>query len=223
MLAFGVKKYQSDLVYWFAQLYYYITDAEITKRSRLQHPAFTLHFIPIFYDLYAQNANHFLNLEYDKMAPQWLHHFNIASSPVDPSQPLRYVQQATQSIVSGVKAHIQGDMPQALAQAYQSFASKYCGVPDFDTYWEDFFPRNRSIFDQVQLDFLNEFINRGLGVSMMFGRSIKPQAAIDLANRTKLGLDIDEIYQWREVAWKEAKTTIAKAKRNRASSSAETF
>ena len=43
--------------YWFARLYELITLAEIQHRGRLSHPAFVLHFIPEFYELYRRNLD----------------------------------------------------------------------------------------------------------------------------------------------------------------------
>src|SRR4030095_7752436 len=38
--------------YWFAKLYEFTTFYEIGNASSFRHPAFVLHFIPIFFDLY---------------------------------------------------------------------------------------------------------------------------------------------------------------------------
>lgn len=246
------KGARSDLPYWFAELYYYITLYEIEKRSLFSHPAFVMHFIPIFYDMYADAAQTFSKsgatgtavsaettmkraliegmagatagwaagmvaqavagaaqaaITRVAMPDHWRDHFLIASQIVDPSQVYPYIMAATKSIISGVKAHIQGDMDQALVKAYRTYTEKYSNVPPFDTFYPDFFDRNKQIFGEVRVALINELVNRGLGLAA-FNRRVDPNFASKAADIINMGLNIDEIYRWREKAWQWAKATL---------------
>src|SRR5947209_937263 len=64
----------------------------------------------------------------------WREHFSTVSQIVDPSQFYPYIKAATQSLVSGVTAHIKGDMAVALEKAYRTYSEKYRNVSPFDTY-----------------------------------------------------------------------------------------
>jgi hypothetical protein len=68
----------SDLPYWFARLYQYITLYEIEDRQKLSYPCFLLHFIPIFYDSYFIAADAFMKKT--NIPQHWQEHFNMAGS-----------------------------------------------------------------------------------------------------------------------------------------------
>jgi hypothetical protein len=60
------------------------------------------------------------------------------------------------SIVTGVTAHVQGDMATALEQTYRSYVAKYClsPPPRFDEFRPDFFGRNLIVFERSKAAFL---------------------------------------------------------------------
>lgn len=197
---------KSGLAYWFGELYVYITDFEVAAAPSFAKPGFLLHFIPIFYDMYAENAELYAGDNANGIAKNWQRHFTISSVFADPyRQKTQFVTDATSSLVSGVQAHIQGDMARALEDAYESYSRKYCNVPALDTYKTDFFEVNRPIFEKVKTSFLNEFINLGI-----FGgsKSIDPNTAAKAGDAMKMGLNVDEVYRWREDAWQKAKRQI---------------
>jgi len=213
VLEYGVKNKNSDLAYWFAELYVYITGSEIDAAPRFSRPGFLLHFIPVFYDMYARNAEAYAAGKAEKISATWKLHFKISSVRTDPyNQKTQYINDATASLVSGVQAHIQGDMAEALLKTYESYSRKYCSVPPFDTYKPDFFEINRPVFEHVKLSFLNEFLNSGLDPLILAGKPlgtrVYPKTAAWAADIMKKGLDVDEIYRWREEAWQKARTEI---------------
>jgi hypothetical protein len=195
----------SDMPYWFARLYQYITLYEIQDQGMLSHPCFLLHFIPIFYDSYAVAVEAFKSK--GSIPPHWQDHFNMASLIVDPSQLMPWVNAVTKSLISGITAHIQKDMAQSLEKAYRTFSAKYTGVPPFDTFYHDFFDRNRPVFVKVRLAIVNELVNRGMGLAAM-GKSVDPNFASKGAEVVNMGLNIDEIFNWRKEAWREAKSKL---------------
>ncbi|HVR47473.1 MAG TPA: DUF4157 domain-containing protein [Candidatus Binatia bacterium] len=196
----------SDLGYWFAELYFYITQGEIAQRARFQHPAFVMHFIPTFYDMYAVNAEEFSKGDFGKIAPNWQGHFAWSSIPANPNQFEQYLLEVTASLVSGVRAHIIGDMPAALANAYLTYALDYCEALPFDCYRLDFFDLNKPIFVGVRQNLINELINRPLAIHGM--GPLSPDFAGTMGDRLGMGLNIDEVYAWRSVAWEQAKGMI---------------
>jgi hypothetical protein len=192
----------SDMPYWFARLYQYITLYEIQDRWTLAQPCFLLHFIPIFYDTYKLAADAFMSK--GNIPSHWQDHFTMAGLIVDPSQVTPWFAAVTRSLTAGVTAHIKFDMEPSLVKAYQSFSARYSGVPPFDDFKPDFFDRNKLIFSKVRVTLVNELVNRGAGMAA-FGKSVDPNFASKAAEAVKMGLDIDEIYRWREVAWRRAK------------------
>jgi hypothetical protein len=199
------------LAYWFAELYVYITDDEIKASGTFEHPGFLLHFIPIFYDMYAQNAEAFAAGDKGGISSNWRLHFTDSSVPVDRAgPPMEFPNAATASLVSGVQAHIQGDMGAALEEAYESYKRKYCKVPGFDSFKPDFFVNNRPIFEKVKLDFLHEFVD--LGILGGTGPVSLPPATVARAGDVMgKGMNVDEIYSWREDSWQTARAAIAKS------------
>ena len=109
--------------------------------------------------------------------------------------------------MTGVTAHVKGDMAEALARAYRSYSAKYCVTRPLDDYHDDFFVRNKPIFEKVKLSLVNELINRGRGFAM-WGKSVDPKVAARAGDIMKVGLDVDEVYKWRETAWQEAKKKL---------------
>jgi len=192
----------SDCPYWFARLYQYITMYEIQDREALSYPCFVLHFIPVFYDSYFVAADAFMKKA--NIPAHWQEHFNMAGLFTDPAQIMPYMNAVTNSVITGVTAHIKGDMAPSLEKAYRSFSAKYSSVPPFDTYKPDFFDRNRPIFEKVRLALINEVVNRATGLAMM-GKSVDPNFASKAADVMNMGLNVDEIYGWREDAWRTAR------------------
>lgn len=198
----------SDMPYWFARLYQYITLYEIEDHQKLKYPCFTLHFIPIFYDSYFVAADAFMKKA--SVPPQWREHFNLASLVIDSTQVMPYANAVTKSLVSGVAAHIKVDMPKSLAKAYRSFSTKYSSVPPFDTYRNDFFKLSIPVFEKVRATLVNELVNRVVlpSVTGRPGGTIDPNVALKVADILKIGLNIKEIYDWRDVAWSTAKKDL---------------
>jgi hypothetical protein len=196
----------SDLPYWFARLYQYITLYEIQERDKLTYPCFVLHFIPIFYDTYLVAADAYMKS--GNIPVHWQGHFNLAGLYVDSTNLEVYFNAVERGLTSGVTAHIQGDMAPSLEKAYRSFSAKYSGVPPFDTYKQDFFENNKPVFEKVRLTLVNELVNRATGLAAMGRKPIDPKFASDMAERLGRGLNIDEIYRWREEAWATARKNL---------------
>lgn len=194
-----------DNKYWFAKLYELITYYEIAEVRRFEHPAFVLHFIPIFYDLYHKSLQYFWNQQASQISLLWGNHFRAAGRPSWNSVS-GFANQVLRSIITGVIAHIQGDMADALEQAYRSYVAKYClSNVRFDDFRKDFFENNRPIFEMVQGAFFLELSRRGpFPVRPEVGQFIIGTGSQLIGG----GLDIDEVYRWRAEAWEKAKNRL---------------
>jgi hypothetical protein len=204
-----VSTHAGDNAYWFARLYEIITYDEISSAGNFRYPSFVMHFIPIFYNMYYDKLQHYLNGEYDKVDPHWMEHFNIASGIPwnEKNEGFGYFHpynsyRINNILESAVKAHIQRDMSLALEQAYKSYVAKYgkANVPPFDQLKSDFFDVNWNIFEGVKNHLLCQF-------------SYDLNMSIDWLRRGDkwIGLSTVEIFQWREEAWNKAADNLRKS------------
>jgi OmpA family/Family of unknown function (DUF5995) len=194
-----------DNKYWFAKLYEFITYYEIGEARGFRHSAFVLHFIPIFYDLYYQALENWTAGRRGAVSSLWINHFTRAGRP-DNSSITRWASEVRVSIVTGVTAHVQGDMATALERTYRSYVAKYClaSPPPFDEFRRDFFEANRILFDRAKAAFLLHLSQLGpFPVGPEIGQFLFAQGEPLMG-----GLDIDEVYRWREVAWADARRRL---------------
>jgi hypothetical protein len=141
-----------DDKYWFAKLYEYITyyEIEMSRTKQLQHPGFVLHFIPIFYGMYADALEKYLSGNKTGVHPMWAVHFSTAGRPRTGSS-FAWIGGVVASIKTGVAAHIRGDMAGALEQAYRSYVRKYClSNPPFDMFKRDLFDVMKPVFEKAK-------------------------------------------------------------------------
>jgi hypothetical protein len=196
-----------DNKYWFAKLYEFITFEEINAVARFRQPAFVMHFIPHFYALYYNALTSWLNNNKTAVGALWSVHFTNSARP-DVSSMMAWAGGLRTSIVTGVTAHVQADMATALERAYRSYVAKYClnPAPRLDDFRPDFFENNRLVFERAKASLLLEASRFGpLPVGPELGQFLFA-AGEPLAG----GLDINQVYQWREQAWAEAKRRLGK-------------
>jgi hypothetical protein len=194
-----------DNKYWFAKLYEYITFEEINAANQFRQPAFVMHFIPFFYGMYYDAMMKWLQNNRATVHPLWATHFTHAARP-DNSSITAWAGGLRRSIVTGVTAHVQGDMATALERTYRSYVAKYClsPAPRFDDFRPDFFEGNRMVFERAKASLLLEASRFGpLPVGPELGQFLFAKGE-PLAG----GLDINEVYRWREQAWAEAKRRL---------------
>jgi hypothetical protein len=194
-----------DNKYWFAKLYEYITYEEIRAIGQFRHPAFVMHFILHFYSLYYDALNNWNNNNRSAVHALWARHFTIAARP-DNSSVRAWGNGVRDSIVSGATAHIQGDMATALERAYRSYVAKYClsPPPRLDDFKPDFFETNRIVFDRAKADLLLDAARFGpFPVGPEFG-----QFLFAVGEPLAGGLDVNEVYRWREQVWASVKRRL---------------
>jgi hypothetical protein len=194
-----------DNKYWFAKLYEFITFEEINAVSQFRQPAFVMHFIPHFYGLYYDALTKWLQNNRATVHPLWSNHFTHSALP-DNGSINAWATGLRTSIVTGVTAHVQADMATALERTYRSYVAKYClaPAPRLDEFRSDFFEGNRIVFERAKASLLLEASRFGpLPVGPELGQFLFAKGE-PLAG----GLDINEVYRWREQAWAEAKRRL---------------
>jgi hypothetical protein len=197
-----------DNKYWFAKLYELITHYEIAGISTFRYPAFVLHFIPIFYDLYYDAFQRYSNGDFGRVSPLWMTHFRASGRP-DVDSASSWLDGVKVSITTGVSAHVQGDMAVALERAYRSYVAKYClsNVP-FDQFRADFFETNRMIFERAKGALFLEMSRLGpFPVSMEVAQFVIGTGEAVVGG----GLNIPEVYRWRCTAWENARRALGQA------------
>ena len=201
-----IKKFPTSNLYWFAKLYDYTTFLEIEKLKTVEHPAMVAHFIPIFFGLYKQVVDSYLNRDNSKIPDLWMRHFKTTGSGKVT------LSGAENSITSGAVAHIQGDMPQAFVLAYKSFTNKYCPAnpPPLEYFRSAFFsPAALKVFPESQATMFTE-ISRVMNTKAPFSPSIeKGQLGLGIGAKY-FGLSMDTVFKWREDAWNQAKMELGK-------------
>lgn len=192
--------------YWFAKLYELITYFEIRDRGKFTHPGFVMHFIPVFYDMYYQALRSSENRGgRSKVSALWKRHLEEVREGGRPV-PAGSMDGVMRSIVTGVTAHIQGDMAAALETAYTTW--KAGPKPAFADLKADFFEKNRPTFDAAKAAFFLDLQDKG---PFPFRPEVG-QMLIGVGEKViNGGLDIDEVYKWRETAWNAVVTKLGLA------------
>jgi hypothetical protein len=187
-----------DTKFWFAKLYEITTGFEISAARDYKEPGFVLHFIPIFYNMYNQALDSWGAGGGGAVSPLWRVHFMSTGRP-DTDSIWSWSNGVVTSLVTGVNAHIRGDMGQALETAYRSFVKKYCldPAPPFDTYKEDFFAMG-TVFNQA----------RAAAMSLVASLGPIPEAGVKVGDALGAGLDVGQVNQWRAEAWAEGKRRL---------------
>jgi hypothetical protein len=186
-----------DTKYWFAKLYEITTRFEISAARDYKQPGFVLHFIPVFYGMYNRALDAW-EAGGAGVSARWRIHFEKTGRP-DSDSIMGWSNGILFSLISGVDAHIRGDMAQALETAYRSYVSKYClnPAPPFDTYKEDFFAMG-AVFNQA----------RTAAMSLVASLGPIPEAGVKIGDALGAGLDVSQVNQWRAQAWADAKRRL---------------
>jgi hypothetical protein len=190
-----------DHKYWFARLYEMVTYEELTYSLQTKHPGFSLHFIPVFYGMY-YDALHGFQKEL-KVAPLWQAHFKgppaVKGKQVAPDS----MDAVEFSVRTGAIAHIQGDMPLALAKAYQTWATK--SKPKFQDLREDFIDKSEGAFRKAQARFYLDVNDKTLS-------PLRPEvgqfAAAIYQRVGDIQPSLDKMFQWRRDAWDQAARSL---------------
>jgi Family of unknown function (DUF5995) len=194
-----------DDKYWFAKLYELITYFEIRDHGKFDQPGFVLHFIPVFYKLYYDALQGFQAHSLGSVSPLWLTHFNGLRKGAQPVEP-GSLDGVKHSIRTGVTAHVQGDMANALENAYRTWRVK--AKPPFQDLKKDFFERNLPTFQASKAAFFLDLNDKG---PFPFRPDVGQLIIAEGEQVSGGGLSVTEVYKWREAAWKTAASRLVSA------------
>jgi hypothetical protein len=213
--------------YYFAKLYELITKNEIAlaegnltaggKNLSLKHPDFLLEFIPIFYGMYKKNLELLMNKEINRVTSRWQTYYQYTIG-IDDKDNFDFMR----SLTMAVKAHVEGDMSKALAQAFRAFSVKHPEISfnDHDLH-NDFFELNRFVFDSTEAELRSHLADISRPLDKRFGRTFdyvtlyigSTRLGTYLTNKAEdifrtRAMDINEVYAWRQQAWDDANKII---------------
>jgi hypothetical protein len=194
-----------DGKFWFSKIYEIITYEEISARHLRKFPSFMLHFIPIFYDLYYQALQSRLQKQPQGVSDLWDAHFTVTEKELNTNVIVEYLDHITNCVVSGVKAHILGDMATALEKSYRSYVTRYPAAGlRFDDLRSDYFEVDPEVFRNVPPSFF-AYLSK---LALPFPSVVLGQYLFGAGNDLIRGLPIETIVEWRSEVWKRAREAL---------------
>jgi len=193
-----------DQKYWFAKLYELVTYEELNYSKHTNYPAFSLHFMKVFYDMYYSALTNFMQQRFSAVSQLWTIHMRGLNGddgrPADPTS----LQAVQHSVRTGATAHIQGDMPIALATAYRTWNAS--PKPPFQDLREDFIVKSEGAFTRAQASFYIE-VNDKIASPMRPEVGQFGAAAYQQAFNIQPSLPV--MFGWRRDAWQAAAAALA--------------
>jgi len=193
-----------DQKYWFAKLYELVTYQELSYSTHTNYPGFSLHFMKVFYGMYYSAVTNYSKQVYTKVSSLWMDHLNGLKGddgrPVDPCT----MEAVQHSVRTGATAHIQGDMPIALAVGYKTW--NFDPKPTFQDLKEDFIVKSEGAFARAQAGFyieVNDKIYSPLRPEVGQLGAVIYQSVFDIQPSLQV------MFQWRREAWQKAANALA--------------
>lgn len=192
-----------DQRYWFAKLYEIVTYQELGYSTHTNYPGFSLHFMKVFYGMYYDAMQNFDNQRLASVPPLWKTHFSgpetNGSSRVSPDST-----EAVQfSVRTGATAHIQGDMPIALATAYRTW--KIDPKPSFQELRDDFITNSEGAFTAAQARFYIEVNDK---IASPMSPEVGQLGAAYYQAIFNVQPSLPVMFQWRKDAWQKAAASL---------------
>lgn len=115
---------RNDARGWFARVYEYVSDLQLAacQKGRFAHPAWVAHAVIAFDPLYRRNLDARLSGNTDAVEAHWARAFT-KTERMAARAPSRFAV-AMRGIFEGMRAHIEDDLPRALAQTYMQHYAK---------------------------------------------------------------------------------------------------
>lgn len=188
-----------DQKYWFAKLYEFVSYEELQYSTQTKYPAFSLHFMKVFYGMYYTALQKYLSQNFGGISPLWLIHFDGPSEPTEPASK----EAVMFSVRTGATAHILGDMPQALVSAFNSWNAN--PKPAFKDLREDFIDKSKIAFTRAQARFYIDVNDKTVSPFKpevgQFGAALVQQAF-------NIQPSLTVMFQWRRDAWDKAASRL---------------
>lgn len=186
-----------DHRYWFSKLYELVTYEEIQYSMRTEYPGFSLHFIKVFYRLYLTA------LRGERESSLWRTHF--AGPPASGNEPVppTSMYAIEYCVRTGAIAHIQGDMPVALVEAYRTWKAN--PKPPFQDLRRDFIDQSDGAFRAAQARFYIEVNDK---IFSPLRPEVGQLAAAMYQTIGDVQPSLPVIGQWRRDAWQQAAQSL---------------
>jgi hypothetical protein len=164
----------------FARVYQYVTEdmAAMVDNERFDHPGWVLRLVPIFHRFYEHNLTRRLGERVGAVEPHWERAFTTTERARERGKTA--FEAAMLGIFVGMRAHIEDDLPRALAEAYRDYA----GRCDYARFRPDYL-RMAQIFTEAGDRLLADWPRRAWTPRARFLDRITPRALRDqLLDRT---------------------------------------
>jgi len=192
-----------DQKYWFAKLYEIVTYQELAYSTHTNYPGFSLHFMKVFYGMYYDALQNFMNKRYASVSPLWMTHFSGPESD-DKEEVSPVSMDAVQfSVRTGAISHIQGDMPIALATGYRTWRAD--PKPSFQELREDFIAKSEGAFQVAQARF---YIQVNDKIASPMSPAVGQIGAAYYQAVFNIQPSLPVMFQWRKDSWQKAAASL---------------
>jgi uncharacterized protein YndB with AHSA1/START domain len=164
-----------DGKYWFTRVYQHVSDLQIAscRRGDYQHPAWVLALVERFHELYLRNLQRDLGRASGCVESHWQEAFRHMRRDVRQSKG-RF-ERLARCVFRGMKAHIEDDLPRALAQVYAAHYAQRCDYARFRADYLTMAPIFRDAGDRL----LTELAPREIPLRTRVLSAALPQEAKD--------------------------------------------
>lgn len=184
------------LHWYFAKLYEIITYHELNRCSRLRYPGFTLRFACTFYGLYQDAVvSHVTTGQARRRTSLWQRYLQLVE---EADQGPTGILSLVEILDRAARAHILGDMDEALAQTFKGYRGDYCPTIAYENLREDFFgTHQRQLFHAVTADFQAHL----MVVTPTWIPIEQGQFLLALIQHAAGVMTGDALWEWRTTAW----------------------
>ncbi len=192
-----------DQKYWFAKLYELVSYQELSYSVHTTYPGFSLHFMKVFYGMYYDALQDFQQQNVMQVPPLWTTHFigppDVGNKAVEPDS----MEAVEYSVLTGATAHIQGDMPLALASAYKTWVMN--PKPIFQDLRSDFINKSEAAFQAAQAAFYIEVNDKTFSPVRA---EVGQLGAVIFQKVWNIQPSLAVMFQWRRDAWQKAADSL---------------
>ncbi|MFW6051279.1 MAG: DUF5995 family protein [Myxococcota bacterium] len=159
---------------WFTRVYEHVTEHQIEAchEGRFEHPAWVLRLIVAFHRFYVTNLRAWLRHDRTAVEDHWRSAFRGMEGSARQRRPLEHVGYV---VAKGMQAHIEEDLPRALAQVW---ARHYAGRCDYVRLRADYLAM-APIFQQAADRLLEAIPSREWPVRTRVARRLLPASLLD--------------------------------------------
>ena len=165
---------QGDPRHWFARVCAFVTACQIdaVRAHTVTHRAWVLRLIPVFHRYYADNLRRFVGELPGVAEPHW----EMAFRRMAPRGREAFLTTLTEGFRDAIRAHIEGDLPRALAEVHRAHYAGRCELVRFRADYLLMTP----LFREASERFLDTLPPRYVPLSMRLARRWAPPETVDL-------------------------------------------